>query len=104
MKKTNRKQDLLKLFKDTDNAQQILVDRLIDEVVFLESKMSELKKMPFIKVHPANPEIQKSTPAAKQYKECMQSYMNAVRILLSILKQSNTSEEDTLLNMLKEFE
>ncbi len=104
MKKTTRKQDLLKLFDNTDSAQKILVDRLVNEVVFLEEKMSELKKMPFIKIHPVNPELQKSTPAAKQYKECMQSYMNAVRILLSILKQSNTSEKDTLRDMLKEFE
>lgn len=45
----------------------------------------------------------KSTPAAKQYKECSQSYMNAVRILLNTLRKTQTDAADELLKRLEEF-
>jgi hypothetical protein len=65
--------------------------------------MATLKKLEFIKVHPTNPALQKTTPAAKLYKECSQSYMNAIRILVGILHKTDSSAQDELLKRLEEF-
>ena len=59
-------------------------EQLIDEIIFLEEQMRELKKLPFINVHPKNPALQKSTPAAKQYKEFLQQYNNSLRLLFRL--------------------
>ena len=98
-----RRDQLEEIFKNVDEGQKQLVDRLLDEVVFLEEKMVELRKLPFVNVHPTNPALQKTTPAAKLYKECSQSYMNAIRILSSILHKVESSAQDELMKMLEEF-
>ena len=98
-----RKSELFEVFFNVDAGQQKLVRKLINEVLFLENQMEELRKLPFISVNPNNPAMQKSTAAAKQYKECSQSYMNAVRILLSILRKEDTQEQNELLARLQEF-
>lgn len=103
MDKDTRRKQLEAIFADVDPGEKQLVTNLLDEVVYLECRMAELKKMPFIHAHPQNPALQKSTPAAKQYKECMQSYMNALRILVNILRKVETSAQDELLKKLEEF-
>lgn len=80
-----------------------MVERLIDEAIYLEERMEELRKMPFIQINPNNPAQQRTTPAAKQYKECSQSYMNAVRILLNVLRKVDSDAENELLRKLEEF-
>lgn len=89
-----RRKILEDIFKDIDQNLKKLVEPLIDEVIFLEKQMSELKKLPFIRVHPKDPSKQETTKAAKQYKDLSQSYMNAIRILTSVLCKEETSEED----------
>lgn len=98
-----RREQLDEIFKNVDDDQKQLVSRLLDEVVFLEEKMIELRKLPFVSVHPTNSALQKTTPAAKLYKECSQSYMNAIRILSSILHKVESSAQDELMKMLEEF-
>lgn len=98
-----RKSELFEVFANVDAGQQKLVRKLINEVVFLENQMDQLRELPFISVHPNNTERQKSTAAAKQYKECSQSYMNAIRILLSMLRKEDTQEQNELLARLKDF-
>ena len=100
----SRRDELNEIFKNVDDDQKKLVDPLLDEVVFLEEKMRELKKLPFVNVHPQNPALQKTTSAAKLYKECSQSYMNAIRILSSLLHKVESSAQDELLKLLGEFE
>lgn len=98
-----RHEEFDEIFKDIDEAEKKLIAPLIDEVIFLEEQMIELKKLPFISVHPKNPSLQKKTEAAKLYKECSQSYMNAIRILCSILHKVETSAQDELTKRLEEF-
>lgn len=98
-----RRKQLDEIFKNVDDEQKQLVDNLIEEVIFLEQQMQELKALPFISVHPEKPNLQKVTPAAKLYKECSQSYMNAIRILLSILHKVESSAQDELLKMLEDY-
>lgn len=98
-----RKEEFEEIFKDVDESEKKLVAPLIDEVIFLEEQMTELKKLPFISVHPKNSALQKKTEAAKLYKECSQSYMNGIRILCSIIHKVDTSAQDELLKKLEEF-
>lgn len=99
-----RREELGMIFESIDPNEKMLVDKLLDEVVFLEEQMVELKKLPFVSVHPTNPSLQKTTPAAKLYKECTQSYFNAIRILLNTLRKVEGAEQNALLKKLGEFE
>lgn len=103
MPKKTRLEKLQEVFEDVDESQKTVVENLISEVVFLEGQMDVLRKLPFVSVHPNNPSLMKQTPAAKLYKECSQSYMNAVRILLSVLKGVESAAQDELLRRLEEF-
>ena len=98
-----RKSELFEVFSGVDEREQKLARKLINEVVFLEEQMDELRKLPFISIHPTNKANQKSTAAAKQYKECSQSYMNAIRILLSLLRKEDNAEQNELLSRLSEY-
>lgn len=99
----NRKNEIYSIFERIDDHEKELIGPLIEQVLFLEQRMFELQKLPFIKINPKNPMMQKVTPAAKLYKECMQSYMNAIRILLNTLRKVESSAADELLEHLKEF-
>ena len=90
----DRKQELLKLFKDVDENQKKLVDRLLDEVVHIENELDMLKGLPPIRVHPKDPSKQEMTPAGKLYKDMTAQYMNAIRILSSVLRGSAGEEYD----------
>lgn len=91
----DRKKELLKVFEDIEDTKGIIVP-LIDDVVFLEERLKELRKLPFIKVHPQYPDIQKPTPAAKQYKELLQQYNNCIKILTSIVRKDAPEEDSPL--------
>lgn len=98
-----RRKELDDIFKDIEENEKKLIDPLIDEVVFLEKQMNDLKEVPFINYHPKNPSLQKKTEAAKLYKEFSQSYMNAIRILCSLLNKIDSNAKDDLLKKLEEF-
>lgn len=91
----SRKEELLKIFDQVDDSKNIIAP-LIDDVVFLEEQLQELRKLPFIRVHPQYPDIQKATPAAKQYKELLQQYNNCIKILTGILRKDAQEEESPL--------
>lgn len=104
MERDERIAEISKIFQGVDDNQRQLILPLIEEAVFLEGKMTELKKLPFVSVNPKNPALQKLTPAAKLYKECTQSYMNAIRILSSILRKVEASAAEELEHILEEFQ
>lgn len=82
--------------------------QLIDEILFMEGELVELKKAPFISINPKNPAQQKATPAAKLYKELLQQYNNSMKLLLRMLGDLGEVEEDSPLRRWikgrKEFE
>jgi len=73
-----------------------LVSQLVDEILFLEDQLIQLKKLPFIKVNPKNNSQQKSTPAAKQYKELLQQYTNCIKVLARATGQDDKEEDSPL--------
>lgn len=86
----DRKEELLKIIGDD----QVKTKQLIDEIVFIEEQLIELKKLPFISINPKNPAQQKSTPAAKQYKELLQQYNNSLKLLLKISGDLGKEDEE----------
>ena len=54
---------------------------MVERMLFLEEQLEKLEKLPLIKVNPKNPEQQKSTPAAKMYKEYLQQYINCIKAI-----------------------
>lgn len=90
-----RKEELIKIFENVEDTKGIIMP-LIDDVVFLEEQLRELRKMPFIKVHPDYPDIQKPTAASKQYRELLQQYNNCIKIMTSIIRKDSPEEESPL--------
>lgn len=103
MEGEKRLEELRGLLASVDESERAVLDRLLSEMVFLEEEMRTLKTKSFLVVHPKNPALVRSTAAAKLYKECSQSYMNAVRIVLNTLRKNDTSAQDELLKKLEEF-
>ena len=91
----NRKEELTHIFDQIDDAKGIIMP-MIDDVVFLEEQLQELRKLPFIRINPKNPADQKPTPASKQYKELLQQYNNCIKILTGILRKDTPEEESPL--------
>ena len=71
-----------------------LVTSVIDDVLFLEDRLVELKKLPFIEVNLKNPMKQRSTPAAKQYKEFLQQYINCIKMIEYVIYKEKRLEGD----------
>lgn len=96
-----RREELDNIFKSVDKDKKTLINNLINEVIFLEEEMEKLKKLPFIRINQEDYAKQKVTPAAKLYKECSQSYMNAIRILCSLTNNTEKVEDSPLRTYLK---
>ena len=99
----NRKEELQKVFSELDESAKQIVFPMIDDVVFLEKQLTELKKYPFISINPANKVQQKATAAGKQYKELLQQYNNCIKILLSLVSSDAGDEESPLRIYMKEL-
>lgn len=78
-----------------------LLEPLIEDVVFLEDKLKELKKYPFIDVNPNKPTMQRTTPAGKQYKELLQQYINCIKVIISAIGSENIEEDSPLRKWVK---
>ena len=76
--------------------------RTVDEMVLLEERLTQLKELPFIKVHPDDPTRQKATPASKIYKELLQQYTNIVRIMMKATGADEHDEDSPLRKWYKE--
>lgn len=87
----SRKEELLKLIGN-----EPLLIPLVTEMVELEEQLDFLRTLPKIKVHPKDPTKQKTTPAAKLYKELLQQYTNIIRILIHATGTDESDEESPL--------
>lgn len=87
----SRRDELLALVPEDSKE---LVRDVVDEVVFLEERLTELKKLPFIQIHPTDPAVQRATPAAKQYKEFLQQYINCIKVIEAVIYRDKRLEGD----------
>ena len=88
-KTETRRNELLGLLGEDVKASQ-----LVDEIIFIEGRLEELRKLPFIAVNPKNPAQQKATPASKQYKELLQQYNNSLRLLYHLSGNLGGEQEE----------
>ena len=100
VQKMDRRQELLKIFEQVEDAKDVIMP-MIDDVVFLEDQLRFLRTLPFLRINPADPAQQKSTPAAKQYKELLQQYNNCIKILTGVLRKDAVEEESPLRTFLQ---
>lgn len=68
----------------------------VDELLFLEGKLEELRKLPHIEINPRNPAQQRATVAAKEYIKYLQQYNTVVRILTRATDTGENDEESPL--------
>ena len=85
----NRRNDIIKIVPE--DSLDLITD-VIDEVIFLEGKLEELKKLPFIEIHPKNTMKQRNTPAAKLYKEFLQQYINCIKVIEAVIYRDKRLE------------
>lgn len=100
----NRKDLLRSYFELVDEDKKQFAFDAIDEYLFFEERIKELKNLPFIRVDKKNPERQQLTPAAKLIKEYSQVLDAKRKTLLMILYRVENSAADELMQKLKEFE
>lgn len=89
-----RLSELQAIFEKVDADKAAVVRPLLPQVVFLEQRLNDLKDLPHLRTHPKNPARQEITAAGKQYKELMQSYLNAVKVLQTTLGRYAVEEQD----------
>lgn len=100
----NREKELLDIIERVDADKKAVLTPLIADIVYMEGRLRELRKLPFIRIHPKDLARQQVTPAAKQYKETMQAYLNAVKVVLTALYRNEGDGADELMAKLQEFE
>lgn len=91
----NRKEELLKIFKELDGNVLTIVEPMIGELVFIEEQLAELRTKPFIKYHPQDPSTQKQTPAGRLYKDLLAQEKDIVRILCSQLHKTGSEDGES---------
>ena len=87
----NRRDELIAIIPEESLE---LVKSVIDDVVFLEERLTELKVLPFIEINPKNPMKQRSTPASKLYKEFLQQYINCIKMIEYVIYKEKRLDGD----------
>lgn len=87
----SRKDELLKIANGNELAKE-----LVNEIIYIEKQLAEAKKLPFIVFNPNNKNQQRSTPAAKLYKELMQQYNTSIKTLARVTGQNEKDEDSPL--------
>lgn len=91
----NRKVEILTKLRNVSQTGFIL-EPLVDEIIFLEERLFELKKLPFINVDTKNTKKQKKTAAFQQYIALLQQYNNCVKTLCGNLTGVQEKEGSAL--------
>lgn len=68
---------------------------LVEDIAFLEQRLQELRRLPFLRIDPNNPERQKPTPAARQYKELLQQYNNSLKLFCKMCGDLKEDEAES---------
>jgi len=93
----NRKDELLKIVGENPTT-----ERLVEQIIFIESQLDSVKALPFIKFNPNNPSQQKSTPAANWFIKLSQQYNLYIKTLGKLTGQDGNSEDSPLRKWVKE--
>ncbi len=89
-----RYEQLKEIISKVDEDKAAVIEPLLADVVFMEERLDVLKRLPHIRISKKNPEVQQITAAGKQYKETMQAYLNALKVIQSTLSRFTQEEAD----------
>ena len=88
-----RKEKLYKIIGELDENVQLIGYSLVDRMLYLEDRLFELEKLPFIQVHPTNPFKQRELPARKMYIPLLQQYNITIKSILKLVGVNVGDEE-----------
>ena len=71
-----------------------LVKKALTDIVYLEEQLEYLRTLPLIQVHPDDKNLQRSTPAAKLYKEYLQQYINLIKMVEYVIYKDKRLDAD----------
>ena len=100
----DRREQLRGYFANVDEDKRSIAFDTIEEYLFFLERIEELRKLPYIRVHPNDRARQELTPAAKLIREYSQAVDAKRKTLLTILYRVESSAADELLLKLAEFE
>lgn len=91
---SDRLKELEEIVSKVDEDKARVLSPLLPEIIFMEERLSYLRSLPQIRVSKKNPERQEITAAGKQYKETMQAYLNAIKVVQATLSRFSVEEKD----------
>lgn len=91
-----RKQELLNCLETMNEEKRKVAIKLIDEIVFQEELLEDLRKEVMVKRHPRNPQMIKPSPAFKMYRETEQLYALNIKTLVSMANKNEIKEKSPL--------
>ncbi len=92
--------DFDKLLDECDSSHKGIATELVGRLRFIRARLDDLEKLPFIEVKPGEPQKQRPTPAAKQYKELSQQYNSYIQTLL---KTFGKKDDNNNISPLREY-
>lgn len=96
-----RYEQLKEIVSKVDADKAAVIEPLLTDVIFMEERLSALRALPHIRVSKKSPEVQQITAAGKQYKETMQAYLNAIKVIQNTLSRFTQEDEDEFDKWLK---
>lgn len=85
----SRKDELMSMIPEDS---VLLVQDVVERIVYLEGQLNELEKLPFIEVNPKNPAQQRNTIASRMYKEFLQQYLNCIKTIEVVIYRDKRLE------------
>lgn len=98
------KADLIKLFDVVGEDKRVFVLDALDEYLYFQSQINELRKLPLIRVSEKNPAKQETTQAGKLIMDCSNKIDAKRNTILRELNRVGSTAADELREMLAEFE
>lgn len=89
----DRAQKLLEIARTAGEEEKAA--ELVEDIAFLELRLQELRKLPFLRIDPNNPERQRPTPASRQYKELLQQYNNSLKLFCKLCGDLREEESES---------
>lgn len=80
------KQEFEKALNELPTEKRELASSILDDLIFIELQLCELRTKPFLKYHPTRPNISKTTPEARMYKDLLSQKNNLIRTLNNTLR------------------
>ena len=98
-----RYDELAELVKDVQEPTKSFVLSLLEDFVWLEAKIKELRKYPTYVIDPKNPRLQKKLEVHNMLKDYQAQKNDIATKILRTFENGNISEESPLLKALAEF-